>query len=657
MAKLAEYRAKRDFQKTPEPDGGTAEAAGSAFVIQKHDASRLHYDLRLELDGVMKSWAVTRGPSLDPAEKRLAVHTEDHPIAYNTFEGTIPKGQYGGGTVLLWDRGRWIPEGDPHKGYAKGHLAFSLEGEKLHGAWHLVRLKKRAREKQESWLLIKSADHVAREPGATDILDEMPLSVASGRTLEAIATDETGPVWDSKTGLAVADHASAAPGSAAPGKPDAPKAKRAASSAKTKTAMPRDIEPCLASLVSHVPSGDNWLHEIKWDGYRLVGFKTGDAVRLATRRGLDWTKRFPRIAAALKALPVETAIIDGEAVVEDSSGLSSFSALQAALSDATGGIADAAILFAFDLLYLDGADLRPLPLADRKARLLELIPIGSNGALRFSEHLEADGTAMARSACGLGLEGVISKRRDRPYRSGRGDDWVKIKCTERQEFVIGGFVPSSASRKAIGSLALGYYEGDRLRYAGRAGTGFTVEIARDLHTRLAPLKAAASPFSDSLTSEERRAVVWVEPKSVAEIEFRGWTGEDRLRHAAFKGLARGQESRRGGARAAERRTGRRGRTLAAASGVGQRPEADERSGDGGRGSQVEPPGQGALGGLRRHQAGIGRVLREHRRMGAATDRPAPAVSCALPVRNGRVVLLPEAFLGRALDLHPSRERA
>jgi bifunctional non-homologous end joining protein LigD len=587
MAKLAEYRAKRDFQKTSEPEDG-GEAGGFAFVIQKHDASRLHYDLRLELDGVMKSWAVAKGPSLVPGEKRLAVHVEDHPIAYNTFEGTIPKGQYGGGTVMIWDRGRWQPEGDPHKGYAKGHLNFSLAGEKLGGAWHLVRMKKRPREKQEAWLLIKSDDEFARAEEQPDILDEKALSVATGRTLEAIAADTAGAVWDSRTGLAAEARAEAAapdPGAKpartkraakaaepapepepepAPAKratrkkatadskaakavaevamqeggdPNAPVPEQAeAPTRRSKAAMPKDIAPCLATLVAEVPRGDAWLHEIKWDGYRLIVFKKAGKVRVATRRGLDWTHRFPAIAAAVAALPVETAILDGEAVIEDDKGLSNFSALQDALSDKYAGVAAQAVFFAFDLLYLDGEDLRPLPLDTRKARLADLLPVGQTGALRLSEHIDADGAAMVRSACSLGLEGVISKRRDRPYRSGRHDDWLKIKCTERQEFVIVGYVPSTASKRAVGSLVLAYNEGGALKYAGRAGTGFTAEAARETWTRLEAVRANTSPLKEKLTSEERRGVAWVEPALVAEIEFRGWTGDLRLRHAAFKGL-------------------------------------------------------------------------------------------------------------------------
>ena len=557
MAKLAAYRAKRDFEKTPEPEGDPGDTGGFSFVIQKHAATRLHYDLRLELDGVMLSWAVTKGPSLIPGEKRLAVHVEDHPIAYNTFEGTIPKGQYGGGTVLIWDRGRWEPEGDPRKGMAKGHLDFRLGGEKLHGRFHLVRLKPRPREKQEAWLLIKSDDDFARGAADPDILEEMPLSVVTGRTLDEIANDKGSAVWNSNRGMA-AEEREAKKAAASP-----PRKRKAAAKAKpaedtaaaiadpngppspdigklakggTKATMPETIAPCLASLAADVPRGPNWIHEIKWDGYRLMAFKSGDSTRILTRRGHDWTARFPGIADAVSALPVKTAILDGEAVVEDENGLPDFSALQNALSDEHGKAARNAVYYAFDLLYLDGYDLRGLPLEERKARLSALVPVRKDGVLRFSEHMEADGAAMVKSACQLGLEGVISKRRDRPYRSGRGEDWLKIKCTERQEFVVAGYVPSTVSSTAVGSLVLGYYEAGELKHAGKTGTGFTAESSRQIFRQLKDLKRPTSPFASKLSAAERRGIVWVEPKLVAEVEFRGWTADRRLRHAAFKGL-------------------------------------------------------------------------------------------------------------------------
>jgi bifunctional non-homologous end joining protein LigD len=547
---LAAYNAKRDFRQTAEPEGRIAAGEGFSFVVQKHAASRLHYDLRLELDGVLKSWAVAKGPSLVPGEKRLAVEVEDHPLDYGGFEGTIPKGQYGGGTVMLWDRGRWEPQADPRKGLAKGHLDFTLHGEKLNGAWHLVRMKKPPGDRNPQWLLIKSGDEAARPPDAPDILEEAPLSVKSGRTMEAIAANAAGAVWDSKHGL-VAEERTKAPArqpgrraartrKSAPEDPNEPEPEPAARAADLrkrgrKAAMPDDLEPCLATLVEQVPRGRDWVHEIKWDGYRLLAFRKGGRVRLATRRGLDWTDRFPAIAKALAGLPVESAILDGEAVVEDTSGISSFSALQKALSDTQDKIAHQAVFYAFDLLYLDGFDLRGLRLDERKARLTALLH-ERGGFLRLSEHIEADGEAMIRSACQLGLEGVISKRRDRPYRSGRSDDWRKTKCTDRQEFIILGWTPSTAARRAIGSLVLGYRDKTGLRHAGRTGTGFTAESSRELFKRLEPMRIARPDLVDKPTALQRRDVVWVKPELVAEIEFRGWTSDGHLRHAAFKGL-------------------------------------------------------------------------------------------------------------------------
>jgi bifunctional non-homologous end joining protein LigD len=423
-------------------------------------------------------------------------------------------------------------------------------------------LKPRPRDKQESWLLIKSADEFARDVGDPDILAEMPRSVVTGRTLEEIAGDQTSAVWNSNRGMAAeAREAKQAPAKAASaprkatvkaaGKPKrASPAKasrrtpttnqartwRSSRKAGAKAPMPEILEPCLATLVDDVPRGTNWIHEIKWDGYRLLAFKSGRSTRILTRRGHDWTARFPNIAKAVSALPVETAILDGEAVVEDENGVSNFSALQNALSDEHGRVAKDAIFYAFDLLYLDGSDLRGLPLDERKARLSALVPPGKEAVLRLSEHIEGDGAAMVRSACQLGLEGIISKRRDRPYRSGRGEDWLKIKCTERQEFVVAGYVPSTVSARAIGSLVLGYHEGGELRHAGKTGTGFTADSARQVFRKLDKLKRSTPAFPAKLTAAERRGVIWVEPKLVAEVEFRGWTADRRLRHAAFKGL-------------------------------------------------------------------------------------------------------------------------
>ena len=520
---LETYRSKRDFKATSEPRGKKVAARkGDSYLIQKHAARRLHYDLRLEMDGVLKSWAVTRGPSLVPGEKRLAVHVEDHPLEYGDFEGTIPKGEYGGGTVILWDRGRWTPIGDAHKGYAKGHLEFELSGEKLRGHWHLVRMAGKPREKRENWLLIKGEDDAARAPEAADILEERPESVKTGRLVEQVTGEAPG--WSSKTGK-IERAAGPEPAAATP---DASTLKGA-----KKAALPSFFEPSLAQLVSKAPSGSRWLHEIKLDGYRLQARIEAGRVKLLTRSGLDWTAKFGKdIAAALKALPVGSALIDGELVVENHHGASDFSLLQADLSE---GRTDRFVYCAFDLMYLDGYDLRTTPLVIRK-QALERLLTGNSGSLRYSEHLDQDGDLILRHACRLSLEGVISKLRDGPYRSGRGKDWVKSKCSERQEFVICGYVPSSTSRQAIGSLVLGYYAGGDLVHAGRVGTGYTAAVATDLYRRLERIRLPTSPFAERLSGDAARQVRYVKPQLVAEVEFRTWTADRILRHAAFRGL-------------------------------------------------------------------------------------------------------------------------
>jgi bifunctional non-homologous end joining protein LigD len=527
MANLDLYRSKRDFSRTREPKGAAsrrkAAQSSGAFVIHKHAARRLHYDLRLEHGGVLWSWAVTRGPSLDPGEKRLAVHVEDHPLEYGAFEGTIPEGEYGAGSVIVWDEGKWIPESDPARGMEKGHLAFTLEGHKLGGRWHLVRLKPRRGEKRDNWLLIKVDDDFARDD--EDILETAPDSVKSGRSVEEVGEDPKGDVWS--TDKKPAKGRKPARAKSNPARP----ARRAE---KTEgEPLPRFVEPCLATLQEKPPAGDAWLHEVKFDGYRLQVRISAGKVRLLTRTGLDWTERFgARIADALAALPCHTALIDGEVVALGEGGISSFSALQAALSE---GKTENLVFYAFDLLHLDGEDLQREPLLARKERLEELLKAAeADSPLRYSEHFIEPGQTMLRHACRMGLEGVISKRAEAPYRSGRGRDWIKSKCTQRQEFVIAGYVPSKASRNQLGSLVLGYHEGDELKPAGRVGTGFTRSSAAALKKKLDAIAAKASPFPGDAGRE--RGIVWVKPELVAEIAFGSWTASKTLRHASFLGL-------------------------------------------------------------------------------------------------------------------------
>ena len=518
---LKAYAGKRDFSRTPEPAGSGRSGDGREFVVQKHAARRLHYDLRLEMDGVLKSWAVTKGPSLTAGEKRLAVHTEDHPIEYLDFEGNIPKGEYGAGSMIVWDRGRWEPEGDPQKGLTKGHLAFTLDGARLKGRWHLVRIRPRAREKAEPWLLIKSDDEFARHVDDRDILDEETTSQLSGRTAEELAA----------AGEVRKDHAA---------RTMVVKARKSVLPDVSKLSgahaglLPAFLEPSLASMCEKPPSGPKWIHEIKYDGYRMQARIDGPTIRLLTRKMLDWTERFPSIADALKALTLGSALIDGELVVEDASGIPSFNDLQA---DLKAGRQDRFRYFVFDILYYEGFNLTKMVLKDRKEllqRLLAGLPPAS--PIGFSEHLDVDGPTMLEHVCRFGLEGIISKRVDLPYRPGRGDHWLKSKCLERQEFIILGYIPSTVTSRSVGSLALGYHDNGNFAYAGRVGTGWSADQARSLRDELEKISSGRPPFAKPLPVGAGKGVRWAEPRLVCEIEYRGWTGDRLLRAAAFKGL-------------------------------------------------------------------------------------------------------------------------
>ncbi len=527
---LETYRKKRNFAATAEPKGAAPVADSHIFVVQKHDATRLHYDFRLALDGVLKSWAVTRGPSLNPGEKRLAVAVEDHPLEYADFEGTIAKGEYGGGAVIVWDNGTWAPLGDAHKGLKKGHLEFELHGQKLNGRWHLVRMHGKPGEKRENWLLIKGDDEFARSADEADILEERPELINTGRTIDQLEGEAPG--WSSKTGKIETPDAA---GAAAKPKSGA-RARKALEHSAVKRAqdpLPGFVEPMLATLAKSPPGGDRWLHEIKFDGYRLQAHIEDGKVTLWTRGGLDWTPKFgDAVREALRELPVRTALIDGEMVVANESGVAEFSLLQADLSE---GRVDRFVYYAFDCLYRDGRDLREEPLIRRKALLEEMIG-GSAGPIRYSSHFVEDGKLVLQRACALGLEGIISKASQSVYVSGRGKSWVKSKCSAQQEFVIAGYVPSSTGRKAIGSLSLGVYDGKDLRYVGRVGTGFSSGVAEALFTRLDAMRLRSSPFAKPLSTAEARQVRYVRPELIAQIDFRGWTGDGLLRQASFQGL-------------------------------------------------------------------------------------------------------------------------
>jgi bifunctional non-homologous end joining protein LigD len=520
---LATYKSKRDFKRTREPrgDAGT-DTDGHLFVVQKHDATRLHWDFRLEMDAVLKSWAVTRGPSLDPDDKRLAVRTEDHPMSYARFEGTIPKDEYGGGTVMLWDEGRWEAIGgkDPTRTIDEGHIHIALHGQRMKGEWLMIRLKPRPGEKRENWLLRKIEDGEAGASGG--LVDTALTSVSTGRTMAQIAGSDDA-VWHSDAAKAKADPKAAnAPGKAPPGRRRAP--------AKRKTAPPPAFEDVqLATLVDAVPTGSDWLHEVKYDGYRAL-LAVGDGKAKAyTRTGLDWSARFAPIVAAAADLAPHGALIDGEVVALDKQGRPSFSALQAALQDGAGDLH----YFAFDLLREGGEDLTELGNRERKARLAALLE-GVAAPLHYAEHLERGGAALFDRLCGEGYEGIVSKAADAPYRGRRTRSWLKIKCTRRQEFVILGYSESDKAGRDLRSLLVGVQEGEGFRYAGKVGTGFDARSRAMLLGKLRPL--ARKRAAAEVPRVAARGAHWVTPRLVAEVAFAEFTAEGVLRHASFLGL-------------------------------------------------------------------------------------------------------------------------
>ncbi len=534
---LSEYQRKRDFSKTPEPAGAAVQATPAherSFVVQKHAARRLHYDFRLELDGVLKSWAVPRGPSADPGEKRLAVHVEDHPLEYGGFEGVIPEGNYGAGASMIWDRGSWIPlDPDPQAAYAKGALKFELDGQKLHGKWALVRIAGRDRgrghggNERENWLLIKERD-AAAVPGSGDqIVADNPLSAATGRTIEEVAADRD-RIW----GPNGEERATGARSRQSRPEPTHPEPAGIAGAKKAR--MPADPRPLLACAAGAAPDGPEWLHEIKYDGYRLLAQLQDGRVRLLTRNGLDWTQKFSALAGRFAELPASTALIDGEVVALEPDGTSDFGRLQDAIANER---TEALVFYAFDLLYLDGWDLRGAALEDRKAALTALVPADGDGALRYSDHQIGRGPDFFRHACGYHLEGIVSKRRDSTYRAGRHDSWLKIKCDNREEFVVIGFSDPAGGRQGLGALLLGYYDPEgELHYAGRVGTGFSDALLGELRQRLDRLAQTTRPVKELPKGAVVKGVHWTRPELVAEIRYAGWTSDAVLRHAAFLGL-------------------------------------------------------------------------------------------------------------------------
>jgi bifunctional non-homologous end joining protein LigD len=518
---LEEYRRRRDFERTPEPRGSKRSNRTKAlcFVVQKHAARALHYDFRLELDGVLKSWAVPKGPSLSPGARRMAVEVEDHPLEYGRFEGTIPAGEYGGGAVLLWDRGHWEPIGDPRASLAKGELAFRLSGEKLRGRWHLVRMRARGGKRTKpAWLLIKGNDEAARRGPDSEITSRAPESVVSGRAIEEVARS-------AKRGKAAARTREARPA------PDARVEPSALAGAK-RAALPRAVEPQLATLVAEAPAGDEWVHEVKFDGYRVLCRVEGGRVRIATRAGHDWTDRFPGLARALEKLPAERALLDGEAAVLDTEGRSHFQRLQNALGREEPDLQ----LFLFDLLHLDGWDLRAAPLAERKRLLRQLLArLPARAPLRYSGELRGRGPAVLAEACKSGLEGIVSKRADAPYRSGRSRSWLKAKCQKRQEFVVVGWTEPAGSRTGFGALLLGAHDAKgALRYCGKVGTGFSRETLTRLRGKLTALARRTAPVVDP--GRAGRGAHWIAPRLVAEVSFTEWTRDGKVRHPAFLGL-------------------------------------------------------------------------------------------------------------------------
>lgn len=518
---LAKYNEKRHFDKTPEPKGVTKKkskkraTAERLYLVQKHAASRLHYDFRLEHNGVLLSWAVPKGPSFDTRDKRLAVHVEDHPVAYGDFEGSIPEGEYGGGTVMLWDRGTWEPLGDMDAMYREGKVKFVVHGEKLNGAWTLVRIRGRGKDDGKNWLLIKERDDAVQSHDDYDVTAERDESVKTGRSMSEIAADKKN-VWKSNRAKSAEIDAAGLTGA-------------------KKTTMPATFSPQLATLATKVPEGKDWIYELKLDGYRLLAFADGKRARMLTRKGNDWTTKFATVAASIGDIACP-AILDGEVCVVRDNGTTDFQALQNAIGDGRNA---KLVYFVFDMPWCNGYDLRATPLHERKELLKRVLaPAAALGkSLIFGDHIEGKGDAVWQHACAMGMEGVIAKRRDGAYITKRSASWLKIKCTLRQELVVIGFTKAQGERTGFGALSLGYYDdGGELVYAGRVGTGFDEKTLQALTRELKKRTRKTSALAKALRGPEAKDVTWVEPELVAEVRFAEWTGEGVVRQAAFMGL-------------------------------------------------------------------------------------------------------------------------
>jgi len=563
---LQQYRAKRDFKTTPEPAGKVTKSRAKqlAFVIQKHAASHLHYDFRLEWAGTLKSWAVPKGPSLDPTVKRLAMEVEDHPVEYGKFEGTIPQGEYGGGTVLLWDRGTWQPDGDADEGLRNGRLKFRLDGEKLQGDWMLVRSRggyAGGRSAKKAWLLFKLEDDAAQSEKKYNVTAELPLSVSTGRDLDEIAAGKK--VWHSKKTIVKkrvsakkstvkksATKKTAAKKPTPRKKPAARKTRAEAVKLVHKVTTPRGdkhpskiparIELQMPTLVDEVPVGDEWVHELKFDGYRMLCQIDDQRVRFWTRNHLDWSAKLDTLVKAIQQLDLRHTVLDGEVIALDAEGKSDFQNLQNAFDT---GSSRQLVYMVFDLLFLDGEDLRKLPLEERKSWLEALALPTKRGHIRYSEHLAGDGRAFLKTTAAAGLEGIISKRRDLPYRGGRNTDWVKIKSLEQAEFVIGGYTERSTGAHDIGALLVGYHERGKFVYAGKVGTGFDTQTRARLLRLFRPLEIKQSRYEVTPVALSPRGVHWLKPELIAQLKFTGWTRDRQLRHPVYLGLREDKSAR------------------------------------------------------------------------------------------------------------------